>query len=71
MKTYEVEFTSSMTMYPDFRQYYIDANSENEAEQMAVKVLAEDFELDRLWKDNAEINYIEEIGRTETPESCE
>ena len=66
MKTYEVEFTSST-----FRTYYIDAKSESEANERAIKVLGEDFEVSPAWKENAEINYIEQIGRTETPESCE
>ena len=65
MKTYEVEFTSST-----FRKYYIDAESENEANKIALKVLEEDFEVTPAWLENAEINYIEEIGRTELPQGC-
>jgi len=66
MKTYEVEFTSST-----FRTYYVDAESEHEANEIALKALEEDFEVSPAWVENAEINYIEQIGRTETPESCE
>ena len=60
MKTYEVEFTSST-----FRTYYVDAESEHEANEIAIKVLEEDFEVSPAWIENAEINYIEEIPQSE------
>ena len=56
MKTYEVEFTSST-----FRTYYVDAESENEANEMAIKLLEEDFEVSPAWKKNAEIIYSEQL----------
>ena len=56
MKTYEVEFTSRT-----FRSYYVDAESESEANEIAIKFLEEDVEVSKAWKENSGINYIEQL----------
>ena len=60
MKTYEVEFTSRT-----FRSYYVNAKSESEANEMAIKFLEEDVEVSKAWKENSEINYIEQLPESE------
>ena len=56
MKTYEVEFTSRT-----FRSYYVNAESESEANEMAIKFLEEDVEVSKAWKENSDIIYTEQI----------
>lgn len=56
MKTYEVEFTSRT-----FRSYYVNAESESEANEMAIKFLEEDVEVSKAWRENSSINYIEQL----------
>ena len=56
MKTYEVEFTSRT-----FRSYYVNAESDSQANEITIKFLEEDVEVSKAWKENSDINYIEQL----------
>ena len=57
-KKYEVEI-----MGTTYRTYYITAESQEKAEEMAFEAVDEDWEISKAWKRNAEVSYIEEFEK--------
>ena len=55
-KKYEVEI-----MGTTYRTYFITAESENKAIDMAFEAVDEDWEISKAWKQNAELSFIEEV----------
>ena len=55
-KKYEVEITGTTT-----RTYYITAESEDKAEDLALAEVDADWEISKAWKQNSELSYIEEV----------
>ena len=55
MKTYEIEIASTT-----YRTYFIDAESQDEAETKAFQEVDADWEISKAWKQNAEVTFIEE-----------
>tara|TARA_B100001778_G_C18551571_1_gene613347 strand:- start:1154 stop:1390 length:237 start_codon:yes stop_codon:yes gene_type:complete len=55
-KKYEVEI-----MGTTYRTYYITAESQEKAEEMAFEAVDEDWEISKAWKRNAELSYSEEV----------
>ena len=55
-KKYEVEI-----MGTTYRTYYITAESQEKAEEMAFEEVDADWEISKAWKRNAEISFSEEI----------
>jgi len=54
-KKYEVEI-----MGTTYRTYYITAESQEKAEEMAFEEVDADWEISKAWKQNAEVSFIEE-----------
>jgi hypothetical protein len=54
-KKYEVEL-----MGTTYRTYYITAESEDKAIEMAFEAVDEDWEISKAWKRNAEVSFVEE-----------
>lgn len=55
MKTYEIEIASTT-----YRTYYIDADSQDEAEMRAFQEVDADWEISKAWRQNAEITHVTE-----------
>jgi hypothetical protein len=55
IKTYEIEIASTT-----YRTYYIDAESQEEAETRAFQEVDADWEISKAWRQNAEISFIGE-----------
>lgn len=55
MKTYEVEI-----MGTTYRTYFIDAESEDDAIDRAFEEVDADWEISKVWRQNAEVSYVEE-----------
>jgi hypothetical protein len=55
-KKYEVEI-----MGTTYRTYYITAESQEKAEELAFKEVDADWEISKVWKQNAEISFSDEI----------
>ena len=55
MKTYEVEIASTT-----YRTYFIDAESQDEAETRAFQEVDADWEISKAWRQNAEITFVAE-----------
>lgn len=55
MKTYEIEIASTT-----YRTYYIDADSQEEAEMIAFQEVDADWEISKAWRQNAEITHVTE-----------
>mgnify|MGYP001182821995 CR=1 FL=1 len=55
MKTYEIEIASTT-----YRTYFIDAESQDEAETRAFQEVDADWEISKAWRQNAEITFVEE-----------
>jgi len=55
IKTYEIEIASTT-----YRTYYIDAESQDEAETRVFEEVDADWEISKAWRKNAEITHIEE-----------
>ena len=55
MKKYEVEI-----MGTTYRTYYIDAESEDDAIDRAFEEVEADWEINKVWKHNAELSFCEE-----------
>tara|TARA_B000000557_G_C20766523_1_gene439717 strand:- start:75 stop:323 length:249 start_codon:yes stop_codon:yes gene_type:complete len=66
MKTYEIEIESRTS-----RIYFIDAESQDEAETRVFQELDADWEISKAWKQNAEITYIEEHEKESEEDSME
>ena len=54
-KKYEVEIGATT-----YRTYYITAESQEKAEEMAFDEMDADWEISKVWKRNAEVSFIEE-----------
>ena len=54
-KKYEVEI-----MGTTYRTYYITAESQEKAEEIAFDEMDADWEISKVWKQNAEVSFIEE-----------
>ena len=54
MKTYEIEIASTT-----YRTYFIDAESQDEAEERVFEEMDADWEISKAWRQNAEITYVE------------
>ena len=55
MKTYEVEI-----MGTTYRTYLIDAESADDAIDRAFEEVDADWEISKVWRQNAEVSYVEE-----------
>ena len=55
-KKYEVEIGATT-----YRTYYITAESEDKAIEIAFEEMDTDWEISKVWKQNAEISFSEEI----------
>ena len=60
MKTYEVEI-----MGTTYRTYFIDAESEDDAIHRAFDEVDADWEISKVWKQNAEVSFVEEQEKDE------
>ena len=56
LSKFEVEIMSTT-----YRTYYITAESQEKAEDMALEEMDADWEISKVWKQNAEISFSEEI----------
>ncbi len=65
-KKYEVEI-----MGTTYRTYYITAESQEKAEEMAFKEVDADWEISKVWKQNAELSYSEEMEEENEEDSME
>ena len=54
-KKYEIEI-----MGTTYRTYYITAESQEKAEEIAFDEMDADWEISKAWKRNAEVSFIEE-----------
>ena len=66
MKTYEIEIASTT-----YRTYFIDAESQDEAETRAFEEVDADWEISKAWRRNAEISFIEEREKESEEDSME
>ena len=66
MKTYEIEIASTT-----YRTYFIDAESQDEAETRVFEELDADWEISKAWKQNAEVSFIEEREKESEEDSME
>ena len=55
MKTYEVEI-----MGTTYRTYFIDAESADDTIDRAFEQVDADWEISKVWRQNAEVSYVEE-----------
>ena len=55
MKTFEIEIASTT-----YRTYFIDAESQDEAETRVFEEIDADWEISKAWRQNAEITYVGE-----------
>ena len=60
-KKYEVEIMGTTC-----RTYYITAETEDKAIDMAFEAVDEDWEISKAWKQNAELSYSEEMEEEES-----
>ena len=65
-KKYEIEI-----MGTTYRTYYITAESQEQAEEMAFKEVDADWEISKVWKQNAELSYSEEMEEENEEDSME
>ena len=66
IKTYEIELASTT-----YRTYYIDAESQDEAETRLFQEVDADWEISKAWRQNAEITFIEEREKESEEDSME
>ena len=66
MKTFEIEIASTT-----YRTYFIDAESQDEAETRAFQEVDADWEISKAWKQNAEITFVEEREKELEEDSME
>ena len=66
MKTYEIEIASTT-----YRTYFIDAESQEEAETRVFQEVDADWEISKAWKQNAEITFVEEQEKESEEDSME
>ena len=66
MKTYEIEIASTT-----YRTYFIDAESQDEAETRVFQEVDADWEISKAWKKNAEVSFIEEREKESEEDSME
>ena len=66
IKTYEIEIASTT-----YRTYYIDAESQEEAEERAFQEVDADWEISKAWRQNAEISFIGEQEKELEEDSME
>lgn len=66
IKTYEIELASTT-----YRTYFIDAESQDEAETRLFQEVDADWEISKAWRQNAEITFIEEREKESEEDSME
>jgi hypothetical protein len=66
MKTFEIEIASTT-----YRTYFIDAESQDDAETRAFQEVDADWEISKAWKENAEVSFIEEREKESEEDSME
>ena len=66
IKTYEIEIASTT-----YRTYFIDAESQDEAETRVFQELDADWEISKAWRQNAEITFIEGREKESEEDSME
>ena len=66
MKTYEVEI-----MGTTYRTYFIDAESADDAIDRAFEEVDADWEISKVWRQNAEVSYVEEQEKESKEDSME
>jgi hypothetical protein len=66
MKTFEIEIASTT-----YRTYFIDAESQDEAETRVFQEVDADWEISKAWKQNAEVSFIEEKEKESEEDSLE
>ena len=65
-KKYEIEI-----MGTTYRTYYITAESQEQAEEIAWEEMDTDWEIPSVWKQNAELSYSEEMEEENDEDSME
>ena len=55
MKRFEIEIVSTT-----YRTYFIDSSSQDDAVSRAFDEMEADWEISKVWKQNAEISFVEE-----------
>ena len=65
-KKYEIEI-----MGTTYRTYYITAESQEQAEEIAWEEMDTDWEIPSVWKQNAELSYSEEMEEENEEDSME
>ena len=53
MEKYEIEIGSTT-----YRTFYITAESQEKAEELALKEVGNDFEISKVWAENAEVTCV-------------
>lgn len=66
MKTFEIEIASTT-----YRTYFIDAESQDEAETRVFQEVDADWEISKAWRQNAEITFVEEQEKEPKEDSME
>jgi hypothetical protein len=66
MKTFEIEIASTT-----YRTYFIDAESQDDAETRVFQEVDADWEISKAWKQNAEVSFIEEREKESEEDSME
>jgi hypothetical protein len=66
MKTFQIEIASTT-----YRTYFIDAESQDDAETRVFQEVDADWEISRAWKENAEVSFIEEREKESKEDSME
>ena len=66
MKTFEIDIASTT-----YRTYFVDAESQDEAETKAFQEVDADWEISKAWRQNAEITHIEEQEKESEEDSME
>jgi hypothetical protein len=66
IKRYEIEIASTT-----YRTYYIDAESQDEAETRVFEEIDADWEISKAWRQNAEITFIGEQEKESEEDSMD
>jgi hypothetical protein len=65
-KTFEVEIASTT-----YRTFQVEAESAEEAQELALSEMDGDWEISKAWKQNAEVSFCEPLGGTSSMDNDE
>ena len=65
-KTFEVEISSTT-----YRTFQVEAESAEEAQELALSEMDGDWEISKAWKQNAEVSFCEPLGGTSSMDNDE